>query len=169
LWRGAAATLLGLAHRTSGDLEAAYRSFADGWAILRKTGDSTQEITGAFVLANIRTAQGRLREAARIYEQSLERAAGQGGPRPPTTADLYVGLSELRREHDDLEAAWWCLQHKELGEHAGLPENRYRWYVAMARIAEAQGDLDRALDLLDEAQRRYVRSPDPDVRPVAAV
>jgi LuxR family maltose regulon positive regulatory protein len=64
----------------------------------------------------------------------------------------------------------WCLQQsKELGEYAGLPENRYRWYVAMARIAEAQGELDRALELLDEAQRRFIRSPDPDVRPVAAV
>jgi LuxR family maltose regulon positive regulatory protein len=170
LWRGAAAALLGLAYWTIGDLEAAYRSFADGWAILRMTGDGTEEITGAFIPATIRTAQGRLREAARLYEQSLERAAGHGGLGPPRTADLYVGLSELRREHDDLESAVWCLQQsKELGEHAGLAENRYRWYVAMARIVEAQGDLDRALDLLDEAQRRYIRNPDPDVRPVAAV
>jgi LuxR family transcriptional regulator, maltose regulon positive regulatory protein len=81
-----------------------------------------------------------------------------------------VGLSELRREHDDLDAALSCLRHsRELGEHAGLPENRYRWYVAMARIAQVEEDPDRALDLLDEAQRRYIRSPDPDVRPVAAV
>jgi LuxR family maltose regulon positive regulatory protein len=39
----------------------------------------------------------------------------------------------------------------------------------MARIKEAQGDLDGALDLLDEAERQYVESPDPDVRPVAAL
>jgi LuxR family maltose regulon positive regulatory protein len=86
------------------------------------------------------------------------------------TADLYVGLSELHRERDDLEAATELLMRsKELGEHFGLPETRYRWYVAMARIKEAQGDLDGALDLLDEAERQYVESPDPDVRPVAAL
>ena len=86
------------------------------------------------------------------------------------TADLYVGLSELHRERDDLEAATeLLLRSKELGEHVGLPETRYRWYVAMARIKEAQGDLDGALDLLDEAERQYVESPDPDVRPVAAL
>ena len=86
------------------------------------------------------------------------------------TADLYVGMSELHREHDDLEAATQhLLRSKELGEYAGMPEFRHRWYVTMARIKEAQGDLDGALDLLDEAERLYIRGPDPDVRPVAAL
>ncbi|MCC6628231.1 MAG: helix-turn-helix transcriptional regulator [Chloroflexi bacterium] len=170
LWRGAAGVLLGLAHWTSGDLEEAYRAFAEGVASLRMTGDIIHEITGAFVLANIRMAQGRLREAVRLYEQALKVAADQGVPMPPPAADLYVGLSELRREHDDLGAAVWCLQRsRDLGEHGGLPENRYRWFVAMARIEEARGNLDHALDLLDEAERRYIRSPNPDVRPVAAM
>jgi LuxR family maltose regulon positive regulatory protein len=170
LWRGAAGALLGLARWTSGDLEAAYQAFAEGVTSLRRTGDITLEMTGSFVLANIRTAQGRLREAARLYEQALDLAADQSGSVPPAAADLYVGLSELRREHNDLDAAARYLRSsQELGEYGGLLENRYRWYVSMARIAEAQGDLDRALDLLDEAQRRYVRSPDPEVRPVAAV
>ena len=81
-----------------------------------------------------------------------------------------MGLSELHCERNDLDAATQhLLRSKELGEHVGLPETRYRWYVAMARIEEAQGDLDGALDLLDEAERLYVESPDPDVRPVAAL
>ena len=83
---------------------------------------------------------------------------------------MYVGLSELYRERDDLEAATQqLLRSKELGEYAGMPENQHRWYVAMARIKEAQGDLDGSLDLLDEAERLYVRGPNPDVRPIAAL
>ena len=39
----------------------------------------------------------------------------------------------------------------------------------MARIREAEGDLDGALDLLDEAERLYVGDFFPDVRPVAAL
>ena len=35
------------------------------------------------------------------------------------------------------------LRSQELGEHAGLPQNRYRWRVAMARIRQAEGDLGR--------------------------
>ncbi len=170
LWRGGAGGLLGLAYWTSGDLEAAYRAFSDAWASLRRTGDPIQQISGAFVLADIRTAQGRLREAARLCEQALQRAAGQGGPMPPPAAELYVGLSDLCYEHGDLDrAARYLQKSKELSEHGGISEHRHRWHVAMARIKQARGDLDGALDLLDEAQRLYVRSPAPDVRPVAAV
>ncbi len=39
----------------------------------------------------------------------------------------------------------------------------------MARIREAEGDLDGALDLLDEAERLYVGDFFPNVRPVPAV
>ena len=169
LWRGAAASLLGIAYWTSGDLEAAHRSFADGVAHQQMTGHIRFQIAGTYILADIRIAQGRLHEAVRTYEQSLQVATEQGEP-VWGTANLYVGLSELHRERGDLEAAkQHLLRSKELGEHVGLPETRYRWYVAMARIKEAQGDLDGALDLLDEAERQYVESPDPDVRPVAAL
>jgi LuxR family maltose regulon positive regulatory protein len=112
-------------------------------------------------------AQGRLREAERIYEQALRLATEQGDP-VWGTADLYVGLSELHRERNDLDAATrLLLTSKELGEHAGLLDTRHRWYVALARIKEAQGDLDGSLDLLDEAERQYVGGADPDVRPIA--
>ncbi len=169
LWRGAAASLLGIAYWTSGDLEAAYRSFADGVSHQQMTGHVRFQIAVTYILADIRIAQGRLNEAVRTYEQSLQLATEQGEP-VWGTANLYVGLSELHRERGDLEAAkQHLLRSKELDEHGGLPETRYRWYVAMARIKEAQGDLDGALDLLDEAERQYVESPDPDVRPVAAL
>jgi LuxR family maltose regulon positive regulatory protein len=169
LWRGAAAALLGIAYWTLGDLEAAHRSFAEGVAHQQKAGNTRWEIASTYILADIRIAQGRLREAVRTYEQSL-RIAEEHGELVWGTASLYVGLSELHRERDDLEAATELLMRsQELGEHFGLPETRYRWYVAMARIKEAQGDLDGALELLEEAERQYVESPDPDVRPIAAL
>ena len=169
LWRGAAATLLGLACWNGGDLEEAYRFIADGMESLRMAGDTTQLSSGAFILADIRRAQGRLRDAARIYDQALQIAEDHGEPMPPGAADLHVGMSELRRERDDLDSAWRYLQRSgELGERGGIWENRYRWHVATARIKEARGDLDGALESLDEAERLYLRSPDPYVRPIAA-
>jgi LuxR family maltose regulon positive regulatory protein len=170
LGRGAAAGLLGLAYWASGDLEAAHRTFADGLATLQMAGNIPDAISGTLVLADIRIAQGRLHEAASTYERSLQLAKEQGEPVMRGTADLYVGMSELHREQGDLQAATQhLLRSKELGERAGLPENRYRWRVAMARILEAQGDLDGALDLLDEAERLYVRGYFPNVRPIAAL
>jgi LuxR family maltose regulon positive regulatory protein len=124
----------------------------------------------AIALADIRRAQGRPREAMRTYELALQRALEQGGPALRGTADMHVGMSEFYRERDDLPAArQQLLRSQELGEHSGLPQNRYRWRVTMARIREAEGDVSSALDLLDEAERLYVGDFFPDVRPVPAV
>jgi LuxR family maltose regulon positive regulatory protein len=106
----------------------------------------------------------------RTYEQALQLVPEQGGPVLRGTADMYVGMSEVCRERDDLPAATQhLLRSQELGEHTGLPQNRYRWRVAMARVREAEGDLGYALDLLNEAERLYVGDFFPNVRPVPAL
>lgn len=170
LGRGPATALLGLASWAGGDLETAYRAFADGMASVRGAGNLSDAISGTIALADIKIAQGRLHEAMRIYVYALQEALRPGKPVLRGTADLYVGLSELHREHNDLQAATQhLLKSKELGEHTGFPQNQSRWCVAMASIREARGDLDGALDLLDEAERLYVRDFFPNVRPVAAL
>ena len=45
----------------------------------------------------------------------------------------------------------------------------YRWRLAQARLKEAEGDLETALDLLDEARRLYVRTSMPDFYPIDAL
>lgn len=170
LGRGAAAALLGLVAWTSGDLEAAHQAFADGLVSVQRAGNISDAIRGTIALAEIRIAQGRLREAMRTYERSLRFAEAQAEPDLRGTADLYVGLSELYLEQNDLDGAMQALvRSMELGERTGSPPNPYRWCVAMARLREARGDLEGALDLLDEAGRLYVRDFFPNVRPVAAL
>src|SRR6202012_3742054 len=79
-------------------------------------------------------------------------------------------MSELHRERDDLPAATQqLLRSQELGEAVGLPQNRYRWRVAMARIRLAGGDLGGALDLLNEAEPPHKGDYFPNVRPVPAL
>ena len=162
---------LGLASWTSGDLEAGHSAYAECMAGLRRAGYIADIFGCAIALADIRRAQGRLGEAMRTYEQALQRAClSQGGPVLRGTADMYVGMSEVHRERDDLPAATQhLLRSQELGEHNGLPQNRYRWRVAMARIRQAEGDLGGALDLLNEAERLYVGDFFPNVRPVPAL
>ena len=168
--RGKLTVLLGIAHWASGDLESAYRSFADGMASFQMAGNILFAISFTFILADIRMAQGRLHEAVSTYERSLKLATEQGEPALEGTADLYLGLSELHREQDDLEAAAQHLQRsEEQGEQAEVVY-QYRRCRAQARIREAQGDLDGALDLLDEAEQWLsIRHPLPDVRPIAAL
>ena len=83
---------------------------------------------------------------------------------------MYVGMSEVHLEYGDIPSATEHLARAQrLGEHNGLPQNRYRWRVAMARVRQAQGDLDGALALLDEAERLYRGDFHPNVRPIAAL
>jgi LuxR family maltose regulon positive regulatory protein len=168
--RGAAAALLGLAYWTSGDLDAAHRGYTDATASLEKAGYHSDVVGCAITLADLRITQGRLGEAMSTYERGLQVATGQAAPVLRGAADMHVGLSVLLRERNDVDAA---LQHlmtsKELGEHAGLPQNRYRWRVAMARVRDAEGDLDGALGLLNEAERVYDGDFSPNVRPVPAM
>ena len=100
-----------------------------------------------------------------VLAACLQAGCWSGGPRRPLfggpatesgapvlrgAADMHVGMSDLHREHNDLEAATQHLLASEaLGELAGLQQNPYRWCAAMARIREAQGDLDGALERPD--------------------
>jgi LuxR family maltose regulon positive regulatory protein len=170
LGRASAAALMGLAFWASGDLEAGYSGYAECMAGLRRAGHIADTFGCAIALADIRRTQGRLGEAMRTYEQALQRASQPGGSVLRGTADMYVGMSEIHRERDDVPAATQqLLRSQDLGEHTGLPQNRYRWRVAMARIREAEGDLGGALDLLNEAERLYVGDFFPNVRPVPAL
>ena len=167
--RGAASSLLGLASWGGGDLEAAHRMFSSGMAHLQKIGFISDVIGGCVTLADIRITQGRLREAMGTYERGLQLATKPGSPPLRGAADLHVGLSDVYRERNDLAAArQHLLKCQELGELNGLPKNPYRRRVAMARIHEAQGDLDEALDLLEEAEPLYQADFSPNVRPVRA-
>ena len=157
LTRAGASALMGLALWGRGDLEAAHRAYAAGAEGLERTGYIADVLGCSITLADIRITQGRLGEALRTYEQALRLAANQDGTVLRGTADMYVGMSQIARERDDLPAATrHLLRAEELGEHTWLPQNPYRWRVAMARVREAEGDLDGALDLLEEAQRVYM-------------
>jgi LuxR family maltose regulon positive regulatory protein len=168
--RGAASSLLGLAHWTSGDLETAYEMFSNGMAHLQKVGFISDVIGGSVTLADIRIMQGRLHEAMSIYERGLQLATKQGAPVLRGAADMHVGMSGLYLERNELNTAeQHLLKSKELGELNGLPKNPYRWRVAMSQIRETQGDLGGALDLLDEAESLYMGDFSPNVRPTPAL
>jgi LuxR family maltose regulon positive regulatory protein len=170
LTRAGASGLLGLAFWASGELEEAHRAYAECMAGLQGIGHVSDVLGCAMALADIRIAQGRLGDAMRTYEQALELASRQDGLVLRGTADMYVGMSELACERDDVPTATrLLLRSQELGEHTGLPQNRYRWRVAMARIRESEGDVAGALDLLNEAERLYISDFFPNVRPVPAL
>lgn len=170
LRRGGAAALQGLALWTIGDLENARQMYVDGIVFLQRAGYLADSTGVALALAEIVIAQGHLHAAMGIYEQALRFASEHGEPNLRGTADMLVGMSEVYLERNDFGMAAQCLQRsREQGEHTGLPQHRYRWRIAMARLIEAQGNLNGALDLLDEADSLYASDFFPNVHPISAL
>jgi LuxR family maltose regulon positive regulatory protein len=170
LGRGAAASLIGLAHWRTGDLEVAHRWYSDGMATLGRAGRRSDAVAGAITLADLRVAQGRLRDAMSYYERGLQLATEEPAAALRGAADIHVGMAELFRERNELDSARRNLSiSHELGDLAGLPQNRYRWRVGMARLRQIDGDDAGALELLAQAERVYTTDYSPEVRPIPAV
>jgi LuxR family maltose regulon positive regulatory protein len=170
LRRAQATALLGITYWASGDLEAARKAMADWIDSMQKAGNIVFAVASTFALADIMVAQGRLREALRTYKQSLQLASGQDEQVQQISAHLYLGLAMLYHEIGDQEAAGQHLQEsKKLGEVTPLIDWPYRWRLAQARLKEAEGDLEAALDQFDEAKHLYIRVSLPDIRPLEAL
>ena len=168
LMLGGAAAQLGLVAWTNGDLDTARQMTAEGMKNLQLGRYISPAIGCAITLADMQITQGDLHGAMTTYERGLQWTARQGAPILQGAADMHVGMSNLHYEHNDLKTASECLlASQSLGELAGLPQNPYRWRAAMARIRQAQRDLDGAVQLLEEAERVYDGNFSPNVRPVA--
>jgi LuxR family maltose regulon positive regulatory protein len=167
--RAQAMVFLGFTHWAHGELVAAYQMVADWWECMRQIGNISFVVAGAIGVAEIRIAQGRLRDAAAIYEQALTLAAEHDRHAQLVTPHLYLGLALLHHECGRRDAATPLVAAAgNIGAQTPLIDWPFRWCCAQAQLKEDEGDLDAALALLDEAGRRYVRNPVPDIRPVAA-
>ncbi|MDQ0121002.1 LuxR family maltose regulon positive regulatory protein [Pseudarthrobacter defluvii] len=170
LSRAAAAGFLGLAAWARGDLNTALPTFADVAPNLHAAGNIADELASTMVLADLWVTRGSLTEARRLLEKALNAVDSAGISAGPPTADLHVGISAMHCETGALAAA---KEHLDagvaLGEAASMPENRYRRFVLMARLQSLTGKPGRAIGLLEEAERRYLRGFFPDVRPIPAM
>ncbi len=166
--QGSATALLALAHWTSGDLDTAVRRYTEAIGEFIAAGHLPDMLGCSLALADIQIAQGRLTDAKRTFDAGLRWTTEH--PNLRGAADMHAGLSEVLIERNDLDAASRHLEiSNELGESAGLPQHAYRWRVTMARLCRARGDLDAALELIDQAAPLFDTDFSPPVRPVAAI
>jgi LuxR family maltose regulon positive regulatory protein len=168
--RAQATVMLIFTHWANGNLAAVLQMMNDWMNSMQQLGNIVFVVASAFAVADILVAQGRLREAVRTYQQSLQLAADHGPEAQSITAHHHLGLALLYREMQNDAAVGPHLQKaQELGEQTTLVDWPYRWRLAQARLKQDEGDLDAALDLLDEAKRVYVKNPVPDLRPIEAL
>lgn len=170
LARGSANGFLGLAAWAKGDVAAALATFGQAVASLHASGNLVDELSSTVVLADLWLAAGRPGKARRLYLGALQRAEAAGERVARATSVLHAGIGEIDCEAGDLDAARQHLERAAaLGESPAMGESRYRWHVAMSRVAEAEGNPQEAIALLDEAEQLYRPGFFPQVRPIAAM
>ncbi len=168
--RAQAIITLEITHWASGNLESAVGAMGDWMESMTQQGNHVIVVASAFALADLLVGLGRLSEAERAYQDALQLAAQHGPEAEHITAHHHLGLSMIYRQRgDDTLAAHHMKRAAELGMKTTLVDWLYRWHVAQAQLKEAEGDLETALALLDEAKRVYIQTVVPDLRPIAAL
>ncbi len=166
----AARALNGLASWGRGDLRSAYEAYLAAAHEL-EAAEHVADVLGCTVtLVDLALTLGRLADASSLAAGALAlaRASSVVGV-VRGTADMEVALGRIAWQRGDAAASAHHLGRAgELGEGAGLPQQPYRWRVAMADLRAAAGDWSGADALLEEADRLYVGDFSPNVRPVSA-
>ncbi len=93
------------AHWANGKLDAAYSSMSEWMHNAQKAGNIMFAIASAHGAAEILIAQGRLQEAVRTYEQSVQLASTAGRDAQRFTAHHHLGLAMLYLEMGNDEVA----------------------------------------------------------------
>jgi LuxR family maltose regulon positive regulatory protein len=173
----AASALKGLASWANGDLLTALRAYRAATQGLAAMGHVSDALGCTVTVVDLELQRGNLDAAQDAAERALElaEAATVGNPGSPGgvvvrgTADMWTALARVAWERGNAqETAQNLGRAGDLGEGAGLPQQPYRWRVAMAHLRESEGDAAAAAALLSEAERLFNSDFSPNVRPVSA-
>lgn len=140
LMRGLAVLNLAAAYHTQGDLAASQRILQEAALGSHPTGNVMMAVAALCYRAELCRREGKLRQARSLYQQALDFATDQRGNRLPIAGRALIGLGEIAREWNELDAATeYVFEGIELAgrwAQAGTLEA----YLTLARIRQAQGD-----------------------------
>jgi LuxR family maltose regulon positive regulatory protein len=123
---------------------------ADRWA----AGEPYNALRACYTLSQAQRAQGRLGAALATCRQALDQAEAAGPPARPASGVAHVGLAEILREQDELDAALdHANQGVELCRRLGYAQWQVTSLAALAWIRQARGDQAGALAAVQDAER----------------
>jgi LuxR family transcriptional regulator, maltose regulon positive regulatory protein len=148
-WNLAVATLM---QGRLGEAEVALADLvSDPWA----TGPNHYfAVRASYTLGQAQRGQGRLGAALQTYWRGLELAAEASRPQLPTAGVAHVGLAEILRERNELDAA---LEHATEGvvlcRQLGYAQQLVTSLSVLAWIQQTRGDQASALEAISEAEQ----------------
>jgi LuxR family maltose regulon positive regulatory protein len=151
--RGLVALQLGLAYDNAGNLAAAGKTYGEAASIGRAAQLSFISLMADIQLADLQALQGQLREAAGMYQRAVQQGV-QPGQQLPIVSMAYHGLGRVWYEWNDLDRAAQVFRESiTWGQRWAAADIRSIGLIYLAYIQLAQGQLDAARDLLQQADR----------------
>ena len=163
LLRGIVANNLGVARLMSGDLERATHAFEQVVRTAQETGLGAMAVGSLCNLAGLCMLHGQLDQAQETYRQALDLAVDGRGRRLPIAAKALLGLGEIARERNGLDAATCYLTEAIERMEQYAPVGALAGYLSLSSVQQARGDVEGARHLLDKAGEVAARSNATDV------
>jgi len=152
--RGVTTGLLAGAYLWSGNAAAATQAYGDAVALSRTPGTITLALIASGRLVMTLALQGRLRQASTTYQQTLDLAANEGMTFTPAIGVAQVGMGEVLREWNDLDAAEGLLREgiAHCADSGGQAEMALDGCITLTLVLQARGDTAGALAALQRAE-----------------
>jgi LuxR family maltose regulon positive regulatory protein len=151
-WCSFVALNLAGAYRFTSDWTAASQTYLEASDLSQAAGDKVNALAALSLRGEVLQAQGLLHQSADQFEQVLELSRRMGIPTAPVTGYALVGLGRAWCEWNDLLASAIYVQDGlERGKKGDVQDVLLRAYLVQARIHQAQGDLEGALQALNDA------------------
>jgi LuxR family maltose regulon positive regulatory protein len=145
---------LGYAQLRGSDFVEAGRTFQEAQRIGRRSGNMRAVMLASRYLAGSYVARGFLNEATTVYRQALQWATASGQKPLLAAGTIAIGNAVLLYERNELDAALdQAQQGLALGLRSGEIKTLFPGYLALAQIHQGSGDLVRAWQALEEAER----------------
>ncbi|GHO99304.1 LuxR family transcriptional regulator [Reticulibacter mediterranei] len=148
--RTAATWTLGYAYQLQGDRAAASRTYSEIIASEKSSGDSIYTIAATLSLGQVQETNNQLSLATQTYRRVLQLA---GDPPLSIACEAYLGLARILYQWNDLEASWQHAQQcVQMTQQVESIDTFASSTLLLARLKLAQGDVDGAATILDEAE-----------------
>jgi LuxR family maltose regulon positive regulatory protein len=152
-WQSFVALNLAGAYRFTSDWNAANRTYLEASDLSLAAGDKVNTLTALSLRGEVLQAQGHLHQSAVQFEQVLELASEFAIPTAPVTGYALVGLARAWCEWNNLQVSASYVQHGlEYGKKGDIKDVLLRGYLVLARLRQAQDDLEGALAALKDAE-----------------
>jgi len=152
-FRCVAAGALGMAYVKQGDITQAERAFGESAASGRASGNVYFAMAGIMNQVAMQRVRGAVQLALTTCRQTFAWMVEHDAQAAPSSGGYwYMSMADLLREVNNLEAALrYATEGIALCDRGLNPYLRLCSHLVLARVKQAQGDLDGALDVVHQA------------------